>query len=759
MLRPTRRKLLEMTSASAVALTLGHPLCAQGRPPSNVAAHLTVSLLTTAPSLEVAPAGYFFEAEVLEPAEERSATRKYTDGYDSNFHKPFYLWTFSDAGRFETPAHLVEPHRRKDSATGPFVGKVFDQDGTHRVRVDVYYPDGRWGWAETQVQVRASNAAFAAAETIIVAPDGNFAGAPPHLPRNAMRSLEQAFDRFAQLGTAHARILLKRGAIHVRGADDSFSLNRQTPDCLIGAWGSGARPVVDLRAGGGPFLSVGAKWAGRTMILSDLAFRGSWDSTVELWRGGRLRQLLSFKADATLTLHNCRETGCAVSVDSRDPRNRSPQGAQIFFNAYAKTDFKDFMLLAPRTLTDISVTGCRVVQHSQALNGGENRGTTSYALYARNSHNFIRCSARRLYVACNDIFVRHGWAPFRVYDNHPLRLNRNNASGMRAVIARNHLEGMIMRQAGGAKGEVAPTNILIEQNYIVDNPTVTPTLAFRSGPVTLRNNIVLEHDTPKLPKSGRGFQEFIGLSTTGKGPSISNHPFFIHHNSFICLRQTIKEGPPRIVRNEGEYRHVEVSDNILWAPHLDRPRTDDGPLDIIRLGWDARYRGIRLGWARLENFELSRNIVPGDSITFPYWRDFLGHPLSAQDFAGQADRHAIRLVAKKKKTDFDALKGEIAVRFLSKAVEVVNQSGQIWRAGALLALHCDRGTTPMTMDERFAQPGGTLALYTPARDSGAAGNAQGALHSEVDFLGNPRPGSAQADAPPGRAARGALEPR
>jgi hypothetical protein len=757
---PTRRELLGISSATALALALGRPGGPALAQTGSSDAELTVSLRITRPSMEVAPAGYFFEAEVREAFEEAPATPAYSPAYDAGFHKPLYLWRTSDAGRFETPGHLVEAHRRKDQGTGRFFGKVFDTPGAHQVRVDVFYPDGRRGSASTRLRVEDPATAFAPVEIILVAADGDFGEAPPHLQTNAMRTLAEAYQRFGQLGTGRACILLKRGQIHDwRPEDPGLRFDAPGPDCLLGAWGQGPPPVVDLAAGGGTFLSIGPGWQGKTLVVRDLRFRGSWDPTVELWRAGSLTRLFYMQADATLVLHNCREDGCAVTLETRDPDRRGPAGAQIFFNEYAKTDFKDFLLLCPRQDVDIAITGCRVVQNLQALNGGENRRATSYALYGRNAHNFIRCSARRLYVAANDIFIRHGWAGAKIYDNHPFRLNRNNIPGMQAIIARNHIEGMIVRQSNDARNGAFPMNLLIEQNYIVDNPTVTPVMSFLSGPVTIRNNIIIEHDTPKLPKSGAAFKGFIGLDWDGVQAVNRDAPFFIYNNSFIDLKRDANAGQgPAIVFNKGGYTHVQEANNILWVPNQTTARLGDGPLDTTSLGWDARYLGVRLGWASRKGEVLPAAVPHRGAFVLPYWRDFLGHPLSRDSFAGEAGRHALRVQVNGRKRAFDGLKRQVAFRFDPNGITITNLSGVDWPAGAEITVHCDRGTTPGAMETAYGQAPGTLSLYRPLSDAGAAGTGAGPLLALVDFLGRVRPGAAHPQAPAGRPARGAMEP-
>ena len=408
-----------------------------------------------------------------------------------------------------------------------------------------------------------------------------------------------------------------------------------------------------------------------------------------------------------------------------------------------RPDFKDYLLLCPRTQADVAITGCKVVQNLRALNGAQARGKTAEATYGRNSHNFFRGGGRRLYVTSNDIFVRHGWSSGVLYDNHALRLNRHDARGMRAVVARNHIEGMITRRS---KGGAVPMNMLIEQNYIVANPMTRPALSFHGGAASIRNNIVVEHATARQPRGGAGFRSFVSFDWDGTVRATGQMPFLIHHNSFILLR---KNAAPEIVfQKDNPLPHVLIGNNLVWAEHMGDPE-GVWPLDTTSLGWDARYRGARLGWAGLRDQTLPRTLRAGDAVTVPYWTDMLGWDLSQTDFAGEAGRHVIEVAIGGKRAKFDAQRGEAQFAFLPDGVRITNRSGRPWPKGAGFRLHCDRGTTPSPMQTAYGHPPGTLSLYRPQPGSSAWQSGDSAMWWPHDFLGRIRPSAAS---------KGAVEP-
>lgn len=746
----TRRTALGLLSAAVLL---------PGLPRRGGADTLDLSIRMTAPPLALAPMGVFLEAVLDAPfASSHPDGADFPAAYRAAFHEITYVWSLPDEGPVRTPEHLIQAHRRTDQTMGPFIARVFETPGQHRVVVEAFAPDGRRGRAEITVEVGDPAVVFDADATIVVATDGDFAGAPAHHPRNAVGDLETAFRRYGDLGVGQVQILLRRGQVHLPPGKRGLHFKAQQAHCHIGAWGDGPRPVIDLSHSSAGLFSLFPEWDGRALVVRDLHFRGGWDPTTELWQGAPQNAVVSTEGDAALLLHNCQEDGCGVTVNSRPPKQSSGIRAMTFFNEYDKTDFKDYLLLGPRDEVDVAITGCRVVQNLAALNGGENRRVTSYGRYGRNAHNFIRCSARRLYVASNDIFIRHGWAIQRVFDNAPFRLNRNDIPDMAVVIARNHIEGMITR---ASRQGAVPINLLLEQNYIVSNPSNARAIHLQGGAASLRNNIILEHDTPKLPGNGAGFTGFVLLKWDGKKAAARAMPLFVYNNSFILLRSDANtpQGPGTVINEEEGFAHVQENNNLLWAPDLSRDPTGDGPLDTTSLGWDARYRGARLGWARLSGQTLPQQMFPGDEVLVPYWQDFFDTPLRQSDFAGEAGRHVMIVrLENKKRGAFEAMTGEAAFRFEPEGVRVTNLSPTRWPQGAEFALHCDRGTTPTAMQTQYGHPPGTLSLYAPLPGAGAWQDAGPGLLAFHDFLGRLRPGTSHPDAPAGRASRGAVEP-
>ncbi|MEL6959395.1 MAG: hypothetical protein AAGL89_10635 [Pseudomonadota bacterium] len=742
----TRRTALGLLAAATSVKFWPNALHAQSR-------ELTIKV--TQPSLGVAPMAVFLEAEISGSAVPSFFTRNAPVPYRTDFHEVTYIWTLPNQQETRTPEHLVDEHRRRDRVFGPFISHVFSRSGPQDVRVDAFLPDGTHLMAETVLQIGDPSSVFGPANTILVSAIEPDANAPDHQSDNAVATLTDAFERLDKLGTENAQILLARGQVHTGPLERGLHLGRRSPNCHIGAWGDGPRPIIDLSHSEASLVVTRDTWEEKTLVIRDLHFKGGWDPTTELWSDAHQSAIISTRGNASILLHQSLEEGCAITVNSRQPRNSSSARSMTVFNEYTKTNFKDFLLLGPRDQVDVGITGCLIAQHPDALNGGENRGATSYALYGRNAHNFIRCSADRLYVASNDIFIRHGWALNRVFDNPAFRLNRNDIHGMRAVIARNHIEGMIVR---ASRNGAVPMNLMIEQNYLISNPSAARAVFLSGGAATLRNNIILEHDTPKLPKTGSGFRAFVTLGWDGADPTTRDMPILIYNNSFICLRgpENTPHGVSDILNRDEAFTAVQAQNNILWAPSLG---VGDGPLNMTSLSWDSRYRGARLGWARAEDIELTQNILPEDTVLISYWVDFLGFQLTRASFAGEVGRHAALVDDGTAKSRFEALTGDIALSFDPDGVRLTNLSGQIWPHGAILTLHCDRGTTPSEMNEDFGHPSGTVSLYQPTEQSPAWRSANSGLLAFYDFLGKLRPGTTHPASQEGRAHRGAIETR
>ena len=168
---------------------------------------------------------------------------------DRPFHELAYAWDFGE----RIDATWERSGLQQRTAVGPFVAMVFehggdDGDETHEVTLDLYGPDGdSTTWTGTVV-VRDPAETWPDDATWIVAPDGDFSGAPGHNPAN--ESTTSDFGEVMALVRSGRRVLLARGFTYTAsGPADWDQLGGGDP-ALLGAWGAGADPRIQCGSGG-----------------------------------------------------------------------------------------------------------------------------------------------------------------------------------------------------------------------------------------------------------------------------------------------------------------------------------------------------------------------------------------------------------------------------------------------------------------------------------------------------------------------------
>ena len=159
------------------------------------------------------------------------ATRSTSSSAADPFHQMYFHWDFGDTGSGNWgPSGLS-----RNEASGPIAAHVFEKPGTYTVKLDTIDPAGNRDSRSVTISVSDPNAVFSGAKTTCVSASGNFSGCPSGANRVRSSSFATAAG-YAKTGT---RVLLARG--------DTFTGRgriSQTGPGLLGAYGSGAKPVI-----------------------------------------------------------------------------------------------------------------------------------------------------------------------------------------------------------------------------------------------------------------------------------------------------------------------------------------------------------------------------------------------------------------------------------------------------------------------------------------------------------------------------------
>lgn len=199
-------------------------------------AGITLPAMTTVASrfTGVAPLSVFFDA---------SAT---TGAVLQPFHELSYTWSFGDPAGGATWAYGTGYNNSKNAASGPLAAHVFETPGTYVVTLTVTDGTNTVSNACMQIAVQDPNIVYANAATRCYSRTGSFAGCPA----GATQVTVAGGDFRATIGSdlaAGRRLLFNRGETWFSPIGVVLNVNGPW---TIGAYGAGAKPVVQWTSGG-----------------------------------------------------------------------------------------------------------------------------------------------------------------------------------------------------------------------------------------------------------------------------------------------------------------------------------------------------------------------------------------------------------------------------------------------------------------------------------------------------------------------------
>jgi len=211
---------------SAVLQTLqiaASPAPAPGPPPPPPPGDPSITINITATEIVSAPEAILFDA---------SGTTCDIEGVTYPFHELRYEWSFGDSG---SGTFATTGRSKNTSIYGPLAAHVYNNPGTYTVSLTVtHVASNTSNYAEYEVVIPDANDVYPGTQTICVAPDSDWAGAPAGASLVTSLSIN-GWD------TNNRRIMLKRGQA---GNYGSFSANYNVDNVLVDAFGEGSAPVL-----------------------------------------------------------------------------------------------------------------------------------------------------------------------------------------------------------------------------------------------------------------------------------------------------------------------------------------------------------------------------------------------------------------------------------------------------------------------------------------------------------------------------------
>ncbi|MEM9247684.1 MAG: hypothetical protein AAGB05_03195 [Pseudomonadota bacterium] len=605
--------------------------------------------MTRAPEpARTAPEAVWFEAIpegfTLEPKPQEAFA------YRPAFHQIEYTWDFGEPdARFTAPQNVPDAYRDANRATGQITAHVFQTGGTKRVRcVARRVVDGEAGEieeavAEVTLDIGDPETLWTELNTVVVALDGDFTGAPPGARATTIANTEEApwwstprhwltqVNRLIGEGERKIRVLFKRGEFY---ATHLYKPNTRAPHIvpfmLFGAWGDPARPRP-------AFMRLGSRQNGwsntQSFVFQSVRALHEYNSIAE--RGPR-ETLMSHNEGGYALFDDVgfQNAGTAVVVQTK---LFGPEGmpTRLCFHDCHFEGLAEYGLFSEERPDDrVAYLGCRDIDVGSAPHGGHKNFRVG------NSQGPLRVEAKGEWIILGcDFFCRFGWNVNGTWPGTDVPLTveqpcirvfsagdtRREGNG-RVVVARCTGEGGGFLSAGTPPRLTAPRgNLLVEQVIHVASPSATSFMGTESGAVTIRNSHWIK---PEVPGS-KGMASLLAFPVVDRPADVPDdrvahlsEPIHIYNNTFVVL----DPNPLRFGTFAGIDRYVAYDDanNVLYMPLAEgEPRHEEiAPIETEVL-WEARWLG-RLELA--DNGILQAQYAPPRGSVRLYW-PVAGSPL------------------------------------------------------------------------------------------------------------------------------------
>jgi hypothetical protein len=819
-------------------------IAAYGVPPVTTGPNASFSIsLMGSPTDFIAPCAVYFRATNFvgfrgfdnSPISEPAGT---ANVYDPTQHEITVEWFLPD----ESYTPLVTPNiptawRNRNVATGKQIATVFTTTGNKEVTAFAFDTQGNWGFASYTFQAGGNSPAiisqdslFPTTKTIVWSQAGNFSGKPTGATEcTTIAEVHLAMrTNFALTGTQNkqCRVLLRRGETFTdNGFFDvsssgtgypgstlaNFDYRSNCKGLVLGAFGSGAEPIIQNTAHTGLNVRTPDRADVRQLIVQDIDFRGDWDPTTET---GRTSAVASGEPwQYSVLFHRCKVYGHGVSFTLQNGTGEggvSP--ARVYFHDCDISGWKDYGLQFPRSYM-FAVMGCDLHQDVDALNG-INHGTGSQNDWAMgNTHVGMRwVSLFDSYIARTSVFNRGGWSSnsnqaatvFPPTNEQGLRLFTGfsiDAAGTGPDTRRHHhmwdrvtIEGgQAPLSIGPSTGNLVPGNFVMDKFLVVGGGMSATNLIGGNAGTTLRNGYGYRFNIPSQGGSTSVSSDFeLSFAAqhliSGRGPSriynctsINNFPSGNMAGTFIPFR--VASG---FDAGSGTWNNVAVvparSIGASFAP------LGTSPLE----GFVCRYKDLRWGFppcgappfAQILIGDVREGgpgpVAPGEWIRVPYpnytglcrgnnANGPLGQVTRDIVLANSTQKHEVSIsnVATKRMGDINLWSNADGLVVFDFPVgqtyfRIQNASGVTWPNTGNPRLWVKLDLTDYLMPGKTGTGtfGSTIPVPRPLAGSSALSTGSALPRALDDFFGTRKPGSRTNTGTfvPGSASQGAFEP-
>ncbi|MEM1428625.1 MAG: hypothetical protein AAGG09_04130 [Pseudomonadota bacterium] len=579
-------------------------------------ARLSIAVTRAPKAAQFAPEAVWFEAvpegfDTL-PLPDNAQT------YRPEFHEIEYEWAFGDAGaRFTAPQNVPDAYRDANSAIGQITAHVFRTGGRKRVTctarrvVDPETLEIEEARAKIEIEIGDPDTLWTDANTVVVALDGDFTGAPPgarattvahsdaepwwSTPRHWLTQV----NRLIGAGERSIRVLFKHGEFYPTAL---FKPNRRAPHIaqfvLFGAWG-------DPRQFPPTFPRIGLEQAGwsnsQPFVFQGLAVSMDYNPYAQTG----LREVLTIYHEAGYALFSDMLFQRGGTGALMQPRHLAASDAPAFycFHNCAFERIATYGLFTEARPQDrIAYLGCRDIDEGAAPHGDSNRMTGNAQGPMRLSNN---CD---WVIAASDFFSRHGWSGqgtwpgtdiAATHEQPCLRLFSGGppepADNGRVSITRCAGEGGFLLSAASLPAQEPPPrgNLVVDQVIHVLSASGTGFVLCETGAVTIRNGLWIKPDVT----GAFGVEAPFYFAIYDRAPELQGgltrmraEPIRLHNNTFVIDVPTeLSLGPFGLI---DQFDYFEEANNVFYLPKSPgNVRHEDlSPYERRKL-WDLRWLG------------------------------------------------------------------------------------------------------------------------------------------------------------------------
>jgi len=689
----------------------------------------------------VAPAGVWLDATAVSGFNVAGPSNG--DVYDPRYHEITHIWDTGDTGTWSAPENMPPAWNNKAVAYGPRVCHTFGTPGIYTPSVWGADTSGNSGGGDaTAFTVLDPDDVYTGTDTICIALDASFAGAPAGCTQvTSIAALQSAINN----SSGPTRVLFKRGEMY----SDVYLNCRNDEVEYIGAWGSGARPVLY----GQKYVNAPNKWMFNyttndgieQITITGLDLRSHWRADGEVGYAGTPWWVWNIRRDNVhMTIHDCSFDGFD-QVDLDIGAEQSRPGAIVMSDCFV-TNWASYGCFSRRNSNQanfrVGWVGCRITQDVNALHG------TNYQLneLVGNDHGPIRFEAiGQHYIGASDLFSNTGWSPLGPDQGvQPcVRINTyaDDARGFSGNVERCVMEGGFhtINMSGENPGRVEhPGNYLFDKLVMIGSAKTAAAggsgnffhLSF--GGTTIRNVLGVLPDVPHYHDTGNDSEHCISFAQDNSASGNADQPVAVYNCTFINLRTPANDPSFNWTAtvNEINFTNLAVENNIVHAPGIDTPVNADGPLASDDLaGITLRYKGVLFGTL----IKGTTGSVADDeffSVAYPSGTD----QAFWQGIEATDTLHLMWL----SEAELAADNGDFDVDFTqSNEIRIYNRTGGTWSGAYEIRL--DRKSA-YTFPTTYANPA-TIPLPRPDTGSNAIDGGDTGRKAYDDLMGSVRPPS------------------